>query len=121
MLTELNFNTEEFKSNAIFSGNKSSINTGEQLISYFKEGLMGAYYFIMEQITYTIPGVGKREMGFYRWNENKATLLPQSKTWRLLSNSLGLGSGASKVMDVETSTDIQGAGMINAKGYHDFI
>ncbi len=118
MLTEWNFNTEEFKTNEVFSADKAMLYTADQLISYFKQGLMGASYFIMEPISYNIPGVGKREMGFYKWSGNKAALLPQAKTWRLLSKSLGLGSGASKVMDIETTTDIQGAGMINAKGYY---
>lgn len=118
MLTEWNFNTEEFKSNEVFSGDKAITYTAEQLISYFKQGLMGASYFIMEPISYNIPGVGKREMGFYRWADNKAALLPQAKTWRLLSKSLDLGAGPSKVMDAQTSSDLIGAGMINAKGYY---
>lgn len=118
MLTEWNYNTEEHKTNEFFSGNKALLYTADQLISYFKQSIQGASYFIMEPISYTIPGVGAREMGFYRWNNGKATLLPQGKTWMLMSKSLGLGAGKSKIMKLETDTDINGISAINVKGYN---
>jgi len=76
-------------------------------------GLAGANYyslFPLEEYSKT-PGHGY--LAFYRWMNGKAELLPQAKTWRLMSKTLQLGAGPSKVVETLNDDFIKVAGAIN--------
>ncbi len=96
-LTEWNYSPEN-KANPYESTNLAIAFTGKKLVGFLNEGLAGANYFRMNVNDPTQKDTVASAFGFYRLDNNKQPyLLPQGKTWQLLSKSLGLGSGESKI------------------------
>ncbi|MCX7996207.1 MAG: cellulase family glycosylhydrolase [Patescibacteria group bacterium] len=59
--------------------------TGRKLSQFLKSKIDFANYYAL------LPYTGQGSQSFYRWVNNEAVLLPQARTWRLLSVQLGLG------------------------------
>lgn len=71
--------------------------TGRKLSQFLKSQIDFANYYAL------LPFTGQGSHSFYRWVNNEAILLPQARTWRLLSRQLGLGKEGLFV--VESSPD----------------
>lgn len=90
------------------------------LTSFLKMGIHGANYHSMtafeEGKTY---GLAKNH-AFYEWNGSRAVPLPMGKTWQLMSNTLALGKGSSKIYDYTAFIDapIESVGFTNSAGQH---
>lgn len=98
------------------TGNKAIMFTSNRFINYLKDSIAGANYFALLPINTSNRGTNENTMGFYRWENGKAELLPQAKTWRILSKSMGLGAGESRVMETTHPDTINSIGFINSKG-----
>ena len=75
--------------------------TGSKLISFLNMGLPMADYYAMLDLNRSKNPNDDPSFAFYIWEDGKAKLLPQAKTWRLLSVSLGLGKGESKIFNTQ--------------------
>ena len=85
-------------------------------------GLAGANYHVLEPLDLMKPDEGEGYMGFYRLRNNKAELLPQSKTWRLMSNKMKLGKGESTIFQLDTADiETNGLGFRNVDGENGFV
>jgi len=67
-------------------------------------GLKSAYYYALVPLNRPKYQNDDQSMGFYIWENNQAILLPQAKTWKLLSKSLKLGKEKSKIFNTQAST-----------------
>lgn len=116
-LTEWNYSSSEQIEDPHKIGNEAITYTANQLLNFIKEGLAGANYYMLEPVGFNSPEIGIKYMGFYRWENGQATLLPQARTWRILSNQMGLGKGESKIYEVVqesgTEKDANLAGVLN--------
>lgn len=90
--------------------------TGGKLIDFLKMNIAGANYFMLEPVEYDSPNIGVKYMGFYRWKNERAELLPQSKTWKVLSRQLKLGRGQSTIVQTAHDAFINAVGFINTDG-----
>lgn len=91
--------------------------TGNKFINYLKMGVAGANYHVIEPLNLAKPDKGEGYMGFYRFENDQAELLPQSRTWRLLSSKIGLGKGKSTIYNVEgVPNQLNTIGFINSSG-----
>ncbi|MFA6005262.1 MAG: hypothetical protein WC775_02135 [Patescibacteria group bacterium] len=116
-LTEWNYSPGFKEYNSKLVGDEAVTYTGDKLTSFLNMGLAGANYFalIAEDAKFTTPWSGY--LAFYKWENGKATLLPQAKTWRLMSVSLALGKGKSQVYETSyKDKEINAAGFTNVKG-----
>lgn len=117
MITEWNYDSEGYqKPNKYNTGNDAVIYTANKFIDFLKMGLYGAFYHILEPIAINKPKGGEGYFGFYSWKNGKAELLPQAKTWRILSKSMGLGTGESKIISTQNSAELNSTGFINSTG-----
>lgn len=97
-VTEWNFSPDEKKVDPHHVTNKAISYTGKKLIGFLNQGLAGANYFSVAQNDPQKHNNFQSAFGIYNVNKFKQfTLLPQGKTWQLLSKSLGLGGGSSKI------------------------
>lgn len=87
--------------------------TGGKLIDLLKMGIAGANYFSLQPIKPDSPRGDEGYLGFYTGEGNSLTMLPVIKTWYLMSSTLGLGKGESKVYGAEQS-DEKVLGAVNA-------
>ena len=78
--------------------------TGIKFISFIQMGLQATTYYSMQPLNRTNSQYDDNTMGFYLWKNGKAVLLPQAKTFRLLSKSLALGKGESRIYESTGST-----------------
>ncbi len=86
------------------------IYTGNKLVDFLKMGLTGANYYSLQSIK-----EGSVYLGFYKWVNNKAELLPQGKTWMIMSRQMGLGKGESTIYPVLTEDkNLNSIGFINS-------
>jgi hypothetical protein len=121
-LTEWNSTSDEHEQLPEKIGDKAITYTAKQFLTYIDQNLAGANYYMMEPVDFDIPGIGKKYMGFYRWEGDKAVLLPQAKTWRLFSAKMGMGAGESKIYPVRSDNSLFSTlGFTNSKGQHGFI
>lgn len=88
--------------------------TAGKLIDFLNMGIGGANYFSTTYNDQSKPNTVFGSFGIYRQKNGKSYLLPQGKTWRLLSKSMGLGAGASKVVNAFSNSDLNSAGFINS-------
>lgn len=114
-ITEWNYSPEENIPNAYNYGEKAIVYTGDKLLDFLKGGIAGANYYLLESLKK--PRIGDTDyMGFYRWVNNQAILVSQSNSWRILSSDLKLGRGPSKIIPIETPSDIKGIAFTNSEG-----
>lgn len=92
--------------------------TGKKLISFLNMGLPMANYYAMRDLNRSKNHNDDPSFSFYKWENGKAELLPQASTWRLLSVSLGLGKGESKIFNTQSSiANLQLPKTISAAGF----
>lgn len=115
-ITEWNYSPDSKQRSPYHTSNLAITYTGDKFIDFLKMGLAGANYHALWPLDITKPDKGEGLMGFYRWENGKAELLPQAKTWRILSKSMGLGAGESRVMETTHPDTINSVGFINSKG-----
>lgn len=116
-LTEWNYTTEEKSPSPYHVGDQAIAYTGGKLISFLNMGLSGANYFATTFNESKNQGNFKSAFGFYRVdNKGKSYLLPQGKTWTLLSKSMALGKGDSSIYQVDNSNNINVVGFRNIDG-----
>jgi hypothetical protein len=90
----------------------------KKIITYLKMGVQLTAYFRTAQINLNKTKSGGH-WGVYQWENNKADLLPQAKSWRLLSKSLELGKGPSKI--IPANFDSNTIGFINQSGKYGLV
>ncbi len=115
-LTEWNYHPGWDRPNPYNTSNKAITYVGNKFISFLTMGLAGANYHVIEPVNQKWPNGGENLHSFYRWENNQADLLPQSRTWRLLSKKMGLGQGESKIFDIqnnESENNVQMVGFQN--------
>lgn len=120
-ISEWNYDALWSHPNPYNTSNLAISYTGSKFIEFLKMGLEGANYHTMQAVDTKRPNNGEGTYAFYRWQNNQADLLPQAKTWRLMSKSLGLGKGTSKILETKLSTPqessinkLNGVGFINS-------
>ncbi len=79
--------------------------TSKRLIYYLTNGIKGTSYHVIEPVNAKNSNIDQEKYAFYRWTNDQATLLPQSKSWILLSKTLGLGNGDSRIF-LSTGKDL---------------
>ncbi len=106
-ITEWNYDWSETTDNPSKTSSPAILYTGNKFVSFLKMGVKGANYYSLLPINKSGNEKPVAYLGFYRWENGQATLLPQARTWRILSKQMGLGKGESKIFDVkqESSTE----------------
>lgn len=112
-LTEWNYTSNEKEKSPYKLGTQAIVYTANQFIHFINQDLAGANYYMLEPVDFNTPGIGVKQMGFYRWKNNKAELLPQAKTWSLFSRTMGLGRGNSTIVEATTSGELTTLPWIN--------
>jgi hypothetical protein len=121
-VTEWNFSSDEKVQQSEKIGNKAITYTANQFLTYIDQNIAGANYYMLEPVDYDTPGIGKKYMGFYKWEGGEAILLPQARTWRLFSVKMGMGEGESKIYPVKKEKlDLNTIGFTNSKGQNGLI
>lgn len=121
-VTEWNFSSDEKVQQPEKIADKAITYTANQFLTYIDQNIAGANYYMLEPIDYDTPGIGKKYMGFYKWQDNKAILLPHAKTWRLFSVKMGMGDGESKIYNVtKEKPEIKTVAFTNSKGQHGIL
>lgn len=116
-LTEWNFSPDEKKTSPYHTTDLAIAYTGKKLIGFLNQGLAGANYFAMSLNDPANVGNLQSVFGFYRLDKNKKPyLLPQGKTWQLLSKSLGLGAGNSKIYSSSSPSPLAVVAFDNSNG-----
>lgn len=119
-ITEWNYNSDGKASREYNYTEKGMLYTANKILELFKMKIAGANYYSLDPIrleekndtsTFSLSS-----FGFYRWENGRAELLPQAKTWRLLSRSMGLGAGESRIMETAHPDTINSIGFVNIKG-----
>lgn len=87
--------------------------TANKFIAYLEMGIAGANYHSLKEVKENSPRGDEGFLAFYHWKNEKAELLPQSKTWHLFSQTLGLGKGPSTIFEIESNDQSS----INAVGF----
>jgi len=77
--------------------------TGSKFIDFLNMGLAGANYFSLQPILPESKRGDEGFLGIYTTNGNSISMLPMVKTWSLMSKTLGLGKGESKIYNVENN------------------
>ncbi|OGM10697.1 hypothetical protein A2Z22_05315 [Candidatus Woesebacteria bacterium RBG_16_34_12] len=114
-VTEWNKTAEYILDNNYTSGEIAIPYTGKKLVQFLKYGIAGANYFSTTYFDPKNPSKYVNSFGFYRQVNNKSELLPQGKSWQLLSRSLGLGLGKSRIYDVNQPDNLEAVGFTNSK------
>jgi hypothetical protein len=117
-MTEWNYLYDDLRATSFNGGAESIPFTGRKFTEYLRMGLKIAQYHSLIEVNTSRANNGAGTYGFYRWDSNtsSATLLEQSKTWRLLSKSMGLGAGESKIYSATTSATLPAIGFENKDG-----
>ncbi len=115
-LSEWNYYYDDVSPTPYNGGPESVSYTGRKFIEYMKMGMKVAAYHSMYKINTAKPNNGTGSYGFYRWDGTTATLLEQSKTWRLMSKTLGLGNGSSQIYSGQHTPTSQSIGFVNSAG-----
>lgn len=115
-ITEWNYESRDKYTSDYKTGNRAFIFTTKRLIDYLNNGVNGANYFAMLPVNTNNRGTNENTMGFYKWENNHVSLLPQANSWKILSKSMGLGSGESRIVKVVTDIDTPTLGFINHFG-----
>ncbi len=116
-ITEWNYEPDDKAPTPKNTGVPALLYTADKFFSFLTMGLTGANYHVLEPLNKNKPNNGEGYYGFYKWENGQAELQPQAKTWRLLSNKMGLGKGASKIFLPKTGTaPLKTIGFINAAG-----
>ncbi len=113
-ITEWNNESRDQYAASYKTGDRALTFTAERLVEYLKNGIGGANYFAMLPINTSNRGTDENSMGFYKWIDNKAELLPQASSWKILSKSLGLGKGTSIIHESNTHDELQILGFTNS-------
>jgi hypothetical protein len=113
-LTEWNYTPEVKNPSEYLIGDKALSYAGSKLISFLNMGLAGANYYSIFPLEENSKVPGHGYLAFYRWVNNKVELLPQAKSWRILSKTLSLSKGPSKIMASEYPERINAVGGINS-------
>jgi hypothetical protein len=82
-------------------------------------GLAGANYFSLQPIMPNSKRGDEGMLGYYTVNGSTTNLLPISKTWTLMSQTLGLGKGDSKVFS--KTSDQKVAPLQNSAGKYGLV
>lgn len=94
--------------------NRGITYTADKLISYANAGIRGANYFALQPIEPNSDWGNVGFLGFYM-DDNKA-LLPLHKTWKLMSNTLGLGVGEAYRLPSTSVFEMQSVAFENSEG-----
>ncbi|HRN69941.1 MAG TPA: hypothetical protein PLS49_02040, partial [Candidatus Woesebacteria bacterium] len=116
ILSEWNYDSKENVDNPYKTGNEAITFTANKLIDFNKMSLLGANYYSLFPIDESSQTLGHGYLAFYKEISNKPQLLPQAKTWRLLSKSLELGNGKNYIVKATERDDINSLGFINSNG-----
>jgi hypothetical protein len=92
---------------------------GSKLVDYMNMGLAGANYFSLQPIMPNSKRGDEGMLGYYTVNGSTTNLLPISKTWTLMSQTLGLGKGDSKVFS--KTSDQKVAPLQNSAGKYGLV
>lgn len=114
-VTEWNKTGEYIKNNDYVSGEIAIPYTGKKLVQFLKYGIAGANYFSTTYFDPISPTKYTNSFGFYRRVSSKSELLPQGKTWQLLSKSLALGDGTSRIYATDQPDTVPAVGFTNFK------
>jgi hypothetical protein len=125
-ITEWNYNSENKKDSPYKTADPAIMFTSNKLIDFLKMGVAGANYYSLLEIVQNDPKRDTEFLGFYKWNGQNTELLPQAKSWRILSKDMALGKGKSDIYTPFTddeninsigftnTNDEQGLAIVNA-------
>lgn len=114
-LTEWNYKPETDEDSPYKTSYPAILFTANKLVDFLKMGLAGANYYSLLQVQEPEEGKFTQFLAFYRIANNKAELLPQARSWRILSKKMGLGKGKSSIiLPQEKVEDLNIIGFINS-------
>lgn len=121
-ITEWNSEPDSKTYSSLNTTNDAIPYVGGKFVDYLKMGLTGANYHVIEPLDARKPNEGEGYMGFYKSRNNEAELLPQAKTWRLMSTKMKLGKGESTVYNaISEDTNISGIGFKNLSNEYGYV
>lgn len=107
-ITEWNYDGKIKEDNQYKTSTPAIYYTANKFIDFLKMGLAGANYYSYNPVIDKSVNQWDGFLGFYRWENGKAELLPQARTWKLLSKQMKLGKGDSKIYDVKQMAKSEG-------------
>lgn len=113
-VTEWNKTSDYIKGNEFVTGNVAIPFTGQKLIEFLKGGITGANYFSTTYYNFASQSKYSNSFGFYQLLNGKSQLLPQGRTWQILSKSLSLGVGPSRIYDTNSPDTVDAVGFTNS-------
>ena len=113
-VTEWNKTSEYIKNSGYISADTAIPFTAKKLVQFLKYGIAGANYYSTTYFDPNSPSKYTNAFGFYTRPNNKTELLPQGKTWHLLSRSLALGAGISRIYDINQPDTVEAIGFTNS-------
>jgi len=114
-LTEWNYSGGKEENVYYRSGTGAITYTADKFVEYLRMGLKMSNYYALVDVNRPKYENDDPSYGFYKWENGIAELLPQAKTWRLLSRTLRLGEGNSRIFDAKVENDeINSVGFINS-------
>jgi hypothetical protein len=119
-LTEWNKSPDEKDMNVYNTTDIAISYTGTKLLQLMNMGMNGANYFSTTFNNINKPNTVFGTYGIYQVINGELIPLPQTKTWKLLSSTLSLGDGQSKIVFVENKSGLAVTGFINSEGVYGF-
>lgn len=116
-LTEWNYKPETNEDSPYKTSYPAILFTANKLVDFLKMGLAGANYYSLLRVEEVGQSDYPQYLAFYRINNGNVELLPQARSWRLLSKKMGLGEGISNIMvPQKTIDDLNIIGFTNDAG-----
>ncbi len=97
-LNEWNYKPETHENSPYKTSYPAILFTSNKLVDFLKMGIAGANYYSLLQVQEPQEGKFTQYLAFYRVNNGKVELLPQARSWRLLSKKMSLGKGNSTII-----------------------
>ncbi|MFW5703299.1 MAG: GH39 family glycosyl hydrolase [Patescibacteria group bacterium] len=120
-ITEWNYSWKNGEMENIATTARGITYTSNMIINYLKDGITGANFHTLTPLMDGKPyGISKNH-AFYQWNSSEAEPLFLTRTWQLLSKTLGLGNGSSNVIPLTTPEDMEGIGFTNSAGINGIV
>lgn len=109
-ITEWNYSHNMSVPNPYNTGALGISYTGAKLVNFLKQGIGGANYFLLNQAS------TEGYAGIYLRVNGGSRLLPQARSWQVLSKTLGLGAGTSEIFAADNVAGLVSAGFSNVGG-----
>ncbi len=120
-ITEWNYTSKREVAKSFIQSNQIVPFTAKKISNFLKMGIQGASYLNLDPINISNPKGDQGFFGFYSENGTTATLQPAANTWKLMSKSLSLGKGPSKIFATSDTNIGSSLAFQNSAGVRGFV